>query len=383
VPSPQKVFILTERSLHNGPRIIREIEALKKTFTLFATGSSAPADTSVKFTLLSTLNSMVFKVANAIARRLFRFGFMQSVFEQYPGVIRFVKNEKIDIVIIHEASFLPCAVKMKKKLGVKIVFNAHEYHPLEFDQDPTWLATIGRYNKTLYKQYLPQLDLLINVCDGIAEKCVEEFGVQSLVVPNAAFQSFQEPTNHEGLPIRMIYHGGVIPSRRIEDMIDVAVLLSETHTLDIMATVQPHHQDYYTFLKKKIEKVPTVRFIEAVPFKDIVPTIAAYDIGIYLLSSESFNNRHALPNKLFEFIQAKLAIAISPSPEMKKVVEKYQLGVVADDFSPQNLASKIAQLTREDIQRFKQNAVKASSQESAEYYSQAYLQAVKQLAGEH
>ena len=288
MPSPQKVFILTERSLHNGPRIIREIEALKKTFTLFATGSSAPADTSVKFTLLSTLNSMVFKVANAIARRLFRFGFMQSVFEQYPGVIRFVKNEKIDIVIIHEASFLPCAVKMKKKLGVKIVFNAHEYHPLEFDQDPTWLATIGRYNKTLYKQYLPQLDLLINVCDGIAEKCVEEFGVQSLVVPNAAFQSFQEPTNHEGLPIRMIYHGGVIPSRRIEDMIDVAVLLSETHTLDIMATVQPHHQDYYTFLKKKIEKVPTVRFIEAVPFKDIVPTIAAYDIGIYLLSSESF-----------------------------------------------------------------------------------------------
>ena len=68
---------------------------------------------------------------------------------------------------------------------------------------------------------------------------------------------------------------------------------------------------------------------------------------------------------------------------MKKVVEKYQLGVVADDFTPQNLASKIAQLTREDIYRFKQNAVKASAQESAEHYSQAYLQAVKQLAGEH
>lgn len=378
----KRVFILTERSLHNGPRIIREIDALKHTFTLYATGTSAPSDLSVKYTPISAIHSFVFKVANAVARRLFLYKITNSVYEKYPGVFRFVKQNKIDIVIIHEASFLPCALKMKQKLGVKIVFNAHEYHPLEFDQDPEWLASHGRYNLMLYKKYLSNLDLLINVCDGIAEKCELEFGTKSLVVPNAAFQSTQAPTENKGLPIRMIYHGGVIPSRRIEDMIEVARLLGDHYTLDIMATVQSHYQDYYSFLKQKVESLNTVRFIEAVPFKDIVPTIAAYDIGIYLLSSESFNNRHALPNKLFEFIQAKLAIAISPSPEMKNVVEKYDVGVVADDFTPQNLAEKIAKLTREDIQQFKLNAVQASLRESAEHYSLAYLEAIKLLVAE-
>jgi hypothetical protein len=82
---------------------------------------------------------------------------------------------------------------------------------------------------------------------------------------------------------------------------------------------------------------------------------------------------------LYEFIQAKLAIAISPSPEMKKVVEQYDLGVVADDFTPENLANKIKELTRKDILFYKNNSLKASKIETAEKYQKIYLNAVHNL----
>ena len=55
---------------------------------------------------------------------------------------------------------------------------------------------------------------------------------------------------------------------------------------------------------------------------EIVDTIAEYDIGLFILSPINFNYYHALPNKLFEFIQARLAIAVSPSPEMARIVHR-------------------------------------------------------------
>jgi len=42
-------------------------------------------------------------------------------------------------------------------------------------------------------------------------------------------------------------------------------------------------------------------------------------------------NLHALSDKLFEFIQACLADAIGPSPEMARIIHEDSCGIVADD----------------------------------------------------
>ncbi len=78
------------------------------------------------------------------------------------------------------------------------------------------------------------------------------------------------------------------------------------------------------------------------------------------------NNRYALPNKFFEFVQARLAVAIGDSYEMKQYVRKYDLGIAADENAPEALAEKFIKLTREDIMRYKQNAHKYARELSAE-----------------
>jgi glycosyltransferase involved in cell wall biosynthesis len=165
-------------------------------------------------------------------------------------------------------------------------------------------------------------------------------------------------------------------------MIKVAELLGQEYIFDIMGTATEYNNEYFQKLLNMSSNISNVSFIKPVSFKEIIPTINKYDIGIYILNPNGFNNEYALPNKIFEYVQAKLAIAISPSKEMRHIVEKYDLGVVADDFSPESLAKKIKELSKDDIFRFKQNSEIASKVENAEKYSELYLSHIKMLLNE-
>jgi len=106
-----------------------------------------------------------------------------------------------------------------------------------------------------------------------------------------------------------------------------------------------------------------------------------YDIGLFLLSPDSFSYRMALPNKFFEFIQARLAVAIWPSPEMARLVKEYSCGIVSDDFSIESMAEKLNALSKEDIMAFKMNSHNAAGQLCAEKNKDKFLSIVEGLIG--
>jgi len=87
--------------------------------------------------------------------------------------------------------------------------------------------------------------------------------------------------------------------------------------------------------------------------RELSQRLNQYDIGMDLLPPNSLNNRFTLPNKFFEFIQARLAVAIGPSPEMAKIVNQYGCGVVSGDFSPESLARELSALTSRRIDGLK------------------------------
>lgn len=374
------ILIFSVRALHNAPRIIREIDILKDRFTLFTVGETKPTDEDVYFENIYKLRSGLGKIINKISYALFKLNIIKGYTPRFSKLENFIKENNIEILIIHEPVFLPLACELKKKCRIKIVFNAHEYHPLEFEDQPNWLDTTGLIYDKLYRNYLPKLDLFVNVCHGIAQKCLTEYQAPSIVIPNAAFYSNIPIYNKEGdKKIKIIYHGAILESRKIEEMIKVAELLGDDYVFDIMGTSTEYNKEYFQKLLDISSNVSNVSFIKPVSFNEIIPVINQYDIGIYILNPNGFNNEHALPNKLFEYIQAKLAIAISPSIEMKAIVEKYNLGIVAEDYSPESMAKKIKSLTKAEIIRFKKYSEIASKIENAEKYKELYLSHMQSL----
>ena len=56
------------------------------------------------------------------------------------------------------------------------------------------------------------------------------------------------------------------------------------------------------------------------------------------------NHRYALPNKLFQYIQAGLPVIVTDLPEMKRVAEEYRIGEVFPSGDYNKLAEKIDKL---------------------------------------
>ena len=97
-----------------------------------------------------------------------------------------------------------------------------------------------------------------------------------------------------------------------------------------------------------------------------MPALAAYDVGLFVLPPVNFNYRFALPNKLFEFIMAGLAVAIGPSPEMARVVIDHGCGIVAADFAPATIAARLNALSADAIDAFKRRSLDAARVLNAE-----------------
>ncbi|MEI8109566.1 MAG: glycosyltransferase [Chitinophagia bacterium] len=371
----KKILIINSDPFHNGPRMIKEIEALKSDYEIVALGRTKPHDPNIKYINIDR----IYGFSRLIAKLYYIF------FKKYYtgkllffelGLHQIINKLKPDLIINHNPIFFP-AIFSFKKFAIKVVYNAHEYHPLQFE-DEIWLKTAGKHYEELYRKFLPKVDLLINVCDSIAKKCEVEFGISSLVIPNAApYHSTIAPNLvNSGQVIKIIHHGAAFSSRKIEKMIE-AVGGMTNYELDLMLI--PNDLNYYLMLKKLIRKYSNIRMIPTVPYNQIISFISSYDIGLFILSPSSFNSKFALPNKLFEFIQARLAIIVSPNDEMADLVRKFQIGEVTSGYEMKDLTIAFNQLTIEKINIYKKNSNLVACQLSAEVYYDKMKQAITNL----
>jgi len=160
-------------------------------------------------------------------------------------------------------------------------------------------------------------------------------------------------------------------------MIEVMRRLDDRFTLDFFLT--DNDPDYLNELRTFAARDSRIRFLPPVPMAQICRTLNNYDIGIFLLPPVNFNYANALPNKFFEFIQARLAVAVGPSPEMAKIVNAHGLGVIAESFEPAALASALNALCDADLVRYKLAADIAADSLSDEAGSQLFEQLVERL----
>jgi hypothetical protein len=182
--------------------------------------------------------------------------------------------------------------------------------------------------------------------------------------------------------VKLIHHGGAMKQRRIEMMIKMMQYLdNEKYELTLMLV--PGDQKYYAYLTKMAGKFKNIKIVNPVGFSKIPETINKHDVGVYILRPDGFNDKYALPNKIFEFIQARLAIAIGPSIEMAKIVNKYHVGVVSKDFSAKSLADSIRTLSWDSIMEYKGNSDKYAKELSSENNMTKIKRIVSNLTGDN
>ena len=355
-----RLLILSFSDARSDPRVYRQIKYLHERYRITVAGFADPDIVGVEFIRIMHLppRNILYKLWRAITLLCGWSGPFLRRFEIADPVHK--KQHNFDVVMVNDAEPLPMGFDLA--CGAPVVFDAHEYYPKAYE-DIFWIVFHKSHLTRICKKFIPCCSAMLTVCQGIAQEYRENFGVLPEIVYNTP--AYQDLLVREvgGGKIRLVFHGGVSKDRGIEVMLEMMEYVDERFILEILPVGS---ESYIRQLKDFSSHIHGIVWKEPVPMPQICATINAYDMGLYIIQPTSFNNLHALPNKFFEFIQARLGIAIGPSPEMAAIVEKHDLGVVAADFTPQALAAKLNALTDKDIQRFKHNADKAARIYNAE-----------------
>jgi hypothetical protein len=380
-PDPTRTaLVLSFSDFANDPRPHRQLRWLSKRFRVVALGTGAPNLPDIEFKRI-TLTPKKGVWAKLKSATMLYAGLHEAFYwnhDYHQDALRQLEGIRPDLVVANDLSSLPLATRVAR--GAKVVFDAHEYSPREWEDSLFWRLTYQRNVVGLCRQFLPRADAMLTVCQGIADEFQRTFQVSPRVITNAPPYHDLAPRPTDPARIRLITHGAAIRARRIENMIAMMAHLDERFELDLMLV--PNDPAYVQELRELAARQPRVRFVDPVPMTEIVPRTAEYDMGVFLLEPTNFNYAMALPNKFFEFLQARLAIAIGPSPEMARIVTGEGCGVVAPDFRPETLARALNTLTAERIDGFKQQAHRLAARYSAEENERVFMGLVSRLLGE-
>lgn len=364
----KQAIILSFSTMHTDPRVLRQISFLKKRgFQITLSGLDYQGEhlffplknPKTPFSRAVKLVIMLARLTKSRVKESLRNSSLEQLKRQHSGV---------DLILANDAETWPLAIELKKVFpGSKAIFDAHEQYAKEFSDRFIWNWFHKRYVSYVCQNYIPKADRFLTVCEGIAEDYQKNYRVKSQIILNTPdFESSLLP-GVVSETIQIIHHGIANRSRKIEKMIRLMDFLDERFELKLMLV--PSDSSYLEELKR-LSEGRRVDFLDPVPTTEISGFINRFDLGLFILEPVNFNYAHALPNKFFEFIQARLAIAIGPSPEMQRIVEKEQIGVVTETFDEKEMAGVLNSLSIPEIQQMKENSHRIARKYSNEQNEQ-------------
>ncbi len=282
----------------------------------------------------------------------------------------FLLFSKIDLIFANDLDTLPASfIAHKLKRRSKIVYDSHEL----FTEAP---ELEGRFVKKIWerieKLILPKLDHIITVNDSIAEIFKSKYRKTIIVIRNVSEKfdwSELKSKKDIGIPedkeLIIVQGSGLNIDRGIEEAI-LAMQLIDNAILLIVGDgdVIPNAKE----LVKTHQLETKVLFFGKRPYKELMQFTRHASIGLALDKPKSLNYRFALPNKLFDYIQANTAVICSNLIEIQKIVEKYKIGISIETISPEAIAETINGLleNKEKLSAYQENCKKAAEVENWE-----------------
>lgn len=292
-----------------------------------------------------------------------------GMFERYywnmlcvPDALIHLQQGRYDLIVANDLETLPLALKLAGKRG-RVWLDAHEYAPRQFEDRWQFRFFFQSFWHYIARRYLPEVDHMTSVGERIGQEYQSQFGVNSHTLINAPAYVDQTPTP-VGQTVRLVHHGGTNTGRRLERMVEMMRYVDKRFSLDLYLVA--NDPQGMRRIQQAAEGLDNVRIREPVPMPALARHLNQYDLGLCFIWPINFNYEYALPNKLFEFVQARLGVAIWPSPEMRKLVEPLGLGPVVESYEAKGMAAVLNALDRQMITSFKQASAHAASQYNAE-----------------
>jgi glycosyltransferase involved in cell wall biosynthesis len=251
---------------------------------------------------------------------------------------------------IHLLSVAANYVKSRKQAGGKcaLIYDAHEY--------VRGLGSIDPKRRDAYadleSEYIGLADSIVTVSGSIATRIQHDHNLltKPYLVLNAPSQSKIQPSQSSpsvrkvcgldpDVPL-VIYSGGIHISRGMDLLVSSLEYMPGVH----LAMTSNRESWYIEELKLNAAGIGAANRLHFVPYvspEEVVQYISTATIGISPLPADVVNYDLALPNKLFDYIQAGLPLVVSNCSEVTNLLEKFVLGETFNWQDPKDLARAV------------------------------------------
>ncbi|MEJ2594341.1 MAG: glycosyltransferase, partial [bacterium] len=251
--------------------------------------------------------------------------------------------KKADLLIANDLdTLLPNFLNSKIK-GIPLIYDTHEY----FTEVPELINRrhVQRIWQRIEEWIFPRLQNIITVNDSIAELYHEKYVKLPAVVRNVSpylSEARQKQPEKGEFPedkkMLILQGSGINIQRGAEEMVLAMQHIDQAFLLIVGGG------DVIPLLKQMVEENKLgerVFFRKRMPYDELMAITSLADLGLTLDKDSNINYRFSLPNKLFDYIQARVPVIASPLPEVRKIIETYDIGDFIPDHQPEMMAEKI------------------------------------------
>jgi len=268
---------------------------------------------------------------------------------------------------------------------VPLVYDSHEY----FTETPELVNRkfVQSIWKKIERSIFPRLKNVFTVNESLARMFKKQYGVDVKVVrniPERVEYKTIETRQVLGLPldkkIVILQGAGINIQRGAEEAVQAMQFLDDTILLiigggDVIDLLQNIVHDLA--LENK------VRFLPRQPYEKLFQYTANADLGLTIDKDTNINYRFSLPNKLFDYIHARIPVLATPLLEIKNIVETYHIGGFIENHQPEHIAEKIKSMTgdQDQVMVWKENLKFASEELCWENEEKVLMEVYRKYAG--
>ena len=255
---------------------------------------------------------------------------------------------RVPAVLYHanDLDTLPAGVILSRWKRVPLLYDAHELFSAQFAGSSRQFRGILFW---LEHWLIRSAHKVVTVNDSIAETLSQWHRVPlPTVVMNCPFAVEAVRAEPSGFgearagKARVIFQGVYLRDRGLEELILSAAWYDSAELyLRGYGDLEPSLRA----LVRERGLEGRVHFLPPAHPARLVESLAGFDVGVVSYRPTTMDHRLCLPNKVFEYLQAGLALAVSALPELARLVEETRAGALFDPDRPDDIARAINALT--------------------------------------
>lgn len=291
--------------------------------------------------------------------KILRYAYVEFQRKLYLELLK--RADQNTILLSNDLDTLLPNYLVSKKLNLPLVYDSHEI----FTEMP---AVNGRFTQKIWRSLesfiVPKLKFMMTASESYADWFQKTYDIERpIVVQNFPVRMENTQDYNESSSAKIIMYQGVInPSRGLDKMIPA---MKHIENAELWIAGDGPKKEEYLQLTKNLGLGNKIKFLGKITPQKLRSITHQADVGLSIEENNGLSYYFSMPNKISDYIQARIPVVVSDFPEMRKVIDRYGAGEKIENYS--QLPEKI-------------NAV---LQNGKEYY-QAYLDyAASELCWEH